>query len=66
MQREPYLIIEEDNTIGERAPVLYYVMLNNEEYKKINQIVNDFEDTRCPFYYPRMSIHKLKNIDNVI
>lgn len=65
MERIPYIIIQEENTLGERPPLLCYMMLNADEYKIMAKVVEEFEMTRAPYYHPRMGIYKLTLRDSI-
>lgn len=43
----------------ETAPVIKTIDLTDEEYKKMKELVEDFEDTRMPYFYPQMYIYKI-------
>ena len=59
-----YLIIFIDNyKYCECEPEWKILSLSDKEYKLLDDIVDDFEKTRQPFFFPQMYIYPIKNFD---
>lgn len=58
--RDKYAIVYVDGgAYAEIPPQIQFVYLTKEEFKEMEEIVNDFEATRAPYFYPQMYLFKL-------
>lgn len=53
------LIYVDCGNYTEIPPVIYTFELNDEEYETINDLVQEFESMRQPYFYPQMYLIKV-------